>query len=237
MLVILPGDQNVGLLLKPSHFPPECIFCGVGGIKWIRVRGERVKEYVTVFDREGGETVKRAAEFKCDNKLLTRISTYDLFACEAKYHKSCRKSYCWSYYLSRDKNHEAKEEQLALESSHRTATEILVKYINEHIVCNGEVVKLVTLRDVYIDALSNTDHPNPKYRSENVKNKIVKHGTVSGLVSLVKIQLKSSSVNIVYPNSISTADAITQAYLLAHEDKPKAVALELNQTVKTSHKF
>lgn len=46
-----------------------------------------------MFEHDGGDTVLCVAEQKNDFELLTRIKGYDLFACEAQVHKSCRKLY------------------------------------------------------------------------------------------------------------------------------------------------
>ena len=62
------------------------------------------------------------AEMKQDEKLLRRIRGFDLFACEARYHPSCRMCYvsnATKQWHSTDE--EAKREQGELENSHRAA--------------------------------------------------------------------------------------------------------------------
>ena len=50
-------------------------------------------EDTTGFEFGGGENVKKQAKALNDTKLLRRIDNQDLFACEAKYHRSCRHNY------------------------------------------------------------------------------------------------------------------------------------------------
>ena len=72
-------------------FAPDCIFCNKTGHKFIG----RYKplEPLSNFDYGGGMNIKAAAQKTNDLKLLRRIGPYDLSACEAKFHESCRKEY------------------------------------------------------------------------------------------------------------------------------------------------
>lgn len=57
-----------------------------------------------MFDKDGGATVLDVAKKKQDEKLLTRIRGHDLFACEAKFHESCRMGYVQDPAKWRSKN-------------------------------------------------------------------------------------------------------------------------------------
>lgn len=74
-------------------FQPDCIFCNSVNRKKVKVKGCWTTEGMSVFDKDGGATVLNVAEIKRDEKLLTRIRGHDLFACEAKFHESCRMGY------------------------------------------------------------------------------------------------------------------------------------------------
>ena len=91
------------------------------------------KESLSIFNRDGGIIVVDAAKQKGDYTLLPRIQNYDLFACEAMYHNSCKKSYVNNHYIT-TKNSANKKEQLALESAHKSAYDSVVNYVNITIV-------------------------------------------------------------------------------------------------------
>ena len=71
-------------------FIQDCIFCNKYDKKKIKVKGSWTTEALSSFKYGGGVTIMREAERKKDRKLLNRIRGFDLFACEAKHHKSCR---------------------------------------------------------------------------------------------------------------------------------------------------
>ena len=60
----------------------------------------------------------REAERKKNKKLLNRIRGFDLFACEAKYHKSCRTQYLQQPEKWRNKSDELVMLQNKVEEAH-----------------------------------------------------------------------------------------------------------------------
>ena len=74
-------------------FKPDCIFCNHEGYKKIKVKGSWTTEGTSQFEFGGWKRVLEAAEEKSDEALLTRIRGHDLFACEARFHNSCRAKY------------------------------------------------------------------------------------------------------------------------------------------------
>ena len=70
-------------------FSSDCIFCNKKGKKRIKKKGYFTTDSVTIFENGGGPKVITHAK-DIDEKLFTRISGFDLFSCEAKYHPSCR---------------------------------------------------------------------------------------------------------------------------------------------------
>lgn len=100
-------------------FKPDCIFCNSENRKKIKTRGVWSTEGMSVFDKDGWKNVLDHAEKKCDEKLLTRIRGYDLFACEANYHQSCRTQYIQDPSKWRSTNEEDKKKQKALEDSRK----------------------------------------------------------------------------------------------------------------------
>ena len=73
-------------------FKPDCIFCNKVGRKTVKLHGTRTTEATTLFEKEGWTTVIDTAEKNKDEQFLKRIRGFDLFACEAHYHPSCKNS-------------------------------------------------------------------------------------------------------------------------------------------------
>ena len=90
------------------------------------------------------------AEQKGDFELLKRISGCDLFACEARYHPSCRRNYVASKDRGKSRNDEDIKQQEVLEEAHRGAFDKVCSVIDEKVVKDRKVVRLSHLRNVYI---------------------------------------------------------------------------------------
>ena len=84
-------------------FSPDCIFCNKTGVKKIKPKGVWTSENVSRFEFGGGKAVQDAALRKNDQRLYCRIADFDLFACEAVYHKLCRKDYLRDQAVGRSK--------------------------------------------------------------------------------------------------------------------------------------
>ena len=147
-------------------FKPDCIFCNKEGRKAIKSKNTWTTEATTVFEDGGWESVLEIAERNNDETLLRRIRGFDLFACEAHYHPTCRKKYTKDPLAWRSKDHEAKQQQNALENSHKAAFSRVCSRIEEEILNQQNIVRLSELCCTYITALSETDHPNPQYRNQ-----------------------------------------------------------------------
>ena len=112
----------------------------------------------------------REAERKKDEKLLSRICGFDLFACEAKYHilQYLQKPEKW-----RNKSDELVMLQNKLEQAHIEAFRHICEIIDEHeVIDRKKVVKLSNLRKEYAKVLETTEFANPDYRGEKFKTKI-----------------------------------------------------------------
>ena len=78
---------------KKYLFSPERIFCGKDSRKKVKKGRNWTTEPLSKFEFGGGNTIVQTAKAKNDCDMLRKIKGYDLFACEAQYHKSCRKDY------------------------------------------------------------------------------------------------------------------------------------------------
>lgn len=68
-----------------------------------------------------GKTVQKVAEQNGDEQLLRRIRGFDLFACEAKFHESCRTSYLQEPTKWRSKAEARCEENISRMETHNQA--------------------------------------------------------------------------------------------------------------------
>ena len=111
----------------------------------MKVKGLWTSEDTKYFERGGGETVVKYAEAKEDYELLRRISGFNLFSCEAKYHLLCRRNYCNNPDKWRSKCEENIEEQAALEKAHKESFEKVCQAIREIIITSRNVLHLSNL--------------------------------------------------------------------------------------------
>ena len=206
-------------------FKPDCIFCNRESRKKVKVRGTWTTEGLSVFDRDGGKTILDVAERKHDEKLLTRIRGFDLFACEAKYHQSCRTCYIQDATKWRSSDDKAKQEQVALEQAHAGAFDCVRKVIEEDVLRKKNIIKLKDLCSIYIESLDRTSHPNPFYRSENLKVKLEKHYRDS----ISCCPLGPFKSYIIYSKDIDVAAAMKYSYELGTKDVMKETANHLHQ--------
>ena len=138
----------------------------------MKVKGLWTTEDTTIFERDGWISVLQTAEEKADEELLRRIRGHDLFACEAHYHRSCRRDYMRRPENWRTSNQEEKIRQQELEQAHAQAFSVVSQVIIKQIIIEKKVLKLTHLCDLYVKALAHTKFPNSNYRSEKLKEKI-----------------------------------------------------------------
>ena len=87
------------------------------------MKGRWVHQDTTLFSYGGGKTVQDIASKYNDEEFLLRIRDKDLFACEARYHPACRKSYTSDPALWLSNNEENKQNQAAMEFCLKNAIE------------------------------------------------------------------------------------------------------------------
>ena len=77
--------------LEKVILKPHCIFCNGEGQMKIKGKAIWTTEATAVFECQGWKTALETAEDKRDEKFLQRIRGFDLFACETRFHSSCRR--------------------------------------------------------------------------------------------------------------------------------------------------
>ena len=100
------GNQKDGV-----KFVPNCIFCGNFNKKVIKKDNSWTTEQLKFVQPDSWQVIVNQAEKKADEILLRRIRGYDLVACGAQYHNSCRKEYMVNPDNWRSMNEESTEDQ------------------------------------------------------------------------------------------------------------------------------
>ena len=236
-----PGTSGTSHLLRRSRsdadtiiFTKDCIFCEKTGRKKIKKGSIWTTEDTTTFDYEGGETVQRVAEVNQCERLLVRIRGYNLFSCEAHYHPRCRREFTHDPNHWRSADESNKLEQYNMEMSHTEAYKQVCQLVDAKLIETKGIIKLSDLVDKYIDALHDTSHPNPFYRTEKLKNKLQKSYPQS--LSFVALPKKGQFRSmLVYSSDIDVDALIHMTYDLSNSDKVKEVALSLRNDIFSAY--
>ena len=217
-------------------FDPDCIFCNKSGRIHVKKGRNRTKESTTIFECEGWKTVIRIAEENNDENLLLRIRGYDLFACEARYHPSCRRKYTMKPEYWRSQDNQSVAAQTALEDAHKSALHHVVAYVKEHVIEANKVIQLSCLTLMYTAELENTPFKNPKYQgAKRLKPKLENHPDLNGKIQFIKCNpANSQPFFLLYNTKITVGDAISEAYSLATTDSIREVALLLRGIIMKS---
>ena len=218
---------------ESTIFSPECIFCNRSERKKIKVKGTWTTEGTSRFDLGGGEALQRLVEERKDEDLARRIRGYDLFACEAQYHRSCRMNYNdrakW-----RSKNEENKQVAIDQALAHDTCFQEICKVIDKEIVHEQNVVRLSELTKSYVHHLEETKFANPSYRTENLKRKISNtYSDKVGFVALDRARGKFQT-DLLYSTETNLGTAIKNGYMLGSADHVRDVGLFLRNAISNA---
>ena len=163
------------------------------------------------------------------------VQDEDLFAREANFHQSCRKSFNLKYINQlRDKNSAIDTQQDRKAAAHHMAFTVVLDFIQDRVIGHNEIVQLASLRLLYMQELERNGFPSPDYRSEKLKARLENHA-IHELIAFDKVNPGDKgciTYNLVYSASISVADAVTYAYKLGTKDKYEDLALLLRGIIK-----
>ena len=221
-------------------FNPDCIFCNRIGKISIKKSGYKTTEDTTVFNKEGGPSVFKHAEEIDDEKLLTRISGFDLFSCEARYHPSCRKTYMCKKNIiysqaKRSKNEENRAKQTETERVHQEAFQKVSEVIEREVVKKQTIMKFYLLLDLYKEHLKGTEFENPNYRPEKLRKKIEKDAYLSSKIGFCLVD-KGKRIFLsclVYSLEMEMTNAVRQSFDLglSFTNKVSETANEIRQEI------
>ena len=214
-------------------FTPDCIFCKKEGPKSVKVKGYWTTESTSMIEFGGWQSVADTAEKVGDDELLLRIRGVDLFAAEARYHKSCRRRYVASSKLCDSRiNEEEKDRQKNMEEAHREAFAGVCRLVDEEILSKSRILKLSDLNEQYKEALKDTQFANSKYRSSKLKSKLEKCDVYKGRLSFCKVDGKGKFESyLVYSSQIGVEKAIQSMHDLSSSDTMSDVALFLHRSI------
>jgi len=166
------------------------------------------------FEYEGWKPVLEMAEMKQDEKLLVRIRGHDLFASEAKFHKTCPMNYMQKPEKWRSTDDEAQHHQGELEEAHRQAFDVVCKAIERDVLMAKKIMKLSDLRQMYVTTLQTTKYANPDYRASKLKLKLEKHEPFRERLSFCDL----GKSYIIFSSTIDVQTAVKQAFQLGSRD-------------------
>ena len=214
-------------------FTPDCIICGSKTLKAIKKKGTWTTQELSTFQSDYWKSVLAMAEIKKDDKLLMRISGFDLFACEAKFHRKCINDYMQDPEKWRSQDENARQEQISLSEAHQKAFADVCQVVQAEVFQCHKVVRLSHLQQIYTTSLEETDHANPNYRNENLKTKLIKQFADQLIFCDMGMpgQFQSS---ILFSSSISIGTAVRQAYMLGTSDTVENVGTSVRTLIHES---
>ena len=156
-----PTSRPTRVLGDHVLFKPNCIFCNSEKRKKVKIKGSWTTEGMSMFEMGGWKTVLQVAEHRNDEHLLRRIRGHDLFACEAKFHQSCRIKYVQDPTKWQSSNNKAKSKQPLTEHIHTMAFRKVCEKVNSEILENNNTLKRSELTAFYNLCLEDNGLENP----------------------------------------------------------------------------
>lgn len=215
-------------------FPPECIFCNKLEVKTRGRKTERAEVFSSYKNMENAwEQIESRSEKLGLLRLHRQVKNKDLFACEAKRHFSCLQSFRTTFanyergIHRSDVPHDTNYAQMS--AAHDKAIISVLNYIELHVVQENEVLRLSTLRSMYVSELTRNGYENSNYRSEKLLKRL-QNDPIKDHVSFAKVNDdKPGAISfwLVYNSNITVSNALERAYTLGGTDMYQDIALRL----------
>ena len=122
-----------------------------------------------------------------------------------------------------------------MEDAHNVAFQAVVDVVKNDVIKQQNVIKLSTLRTLYINHLKGTDFENN--RAQKLKEKLLKNSEIGKYLNFTVVEGDNSNTwpfNIVYSSQMATSAAIVKAYKLASVNSLKSVALIIRNSILTA---
>ena len=219
-------------------FPPECIFCEKVVIKDGKRKTERAERFTSYKNKDNAwEHIESRAKKMGLDRLHRQVKDQDLFACEAKQHPSCFKSFrtAFANYERGIRRAEGEKdtEHARISAAHDKALALVLEHLRTHVVQQNEVLRLSSLRLLYVQELKQNGYENSNYRSEKLLKRIQKD-PIKDHVYFTKVDHnKADAISfwLVYSSKITVSNALARAYTLGSTDKYQDVALLLRHNI------
>lgn len=220
-------------------FPQECIFC-----QRLEVKVAGKTERCIKFREPTWKQIETRAIELGNYRLHRMVHGEDLFAREANFHNSCRKSFNLQYInhvrnTSRATNRLSTEtEEHRKSAAYSEAFEIVIQYIDRTVVGQKEIIDLSFLLSLFQREIEKRGFPNPQYRGEKLKARIESHA-IGDQVKFVNVKPSNEgciTYNLLYSASITVADAVAFAFQLASRNKVNDVAIILRSAIQRAFK-
>lgn len=147
----------------------DCFICGKD-----RVRPESLTSISTGTGKTTRDKVLHAAQERADEEVQLRMQAYhDLFAFDAKYHRSCLAHYISDRNVAAAKRKHLNEEKVSI---HDKAFDALIEQIDQTLLSQDvNVTSLRSLREHFENNLKILSTDAAKYASWKLKEKLLKH--------------------------------------------------------------
>ena len=117
-----------------------------------------------------------------------------------------------------------------MKAAHKDAFTKVGAIVDDKLIKEGGIIKLSDFRETYVRRLEKTLFANPKYRSDNLKEKLIKcyneHLSFVQLGSQGKFQS-----SLVYKSSINTGSLVRMTYELSSTNRLSTLALQLYDSI------
>jgi len=192
---------------------------------------------------DGAQKIFDTATEKADFTLLGKITGIDLVAREARFHEHCRKQYIRredrQHHMS-STLHSAEDDDDCVDgcAEQRRAYDAAFKhvchYITQHIVQDGCVLRMTTVREEYLNYMQehSPEFYNPHHKTQKLKDKIVRH-----FGSAIQFWQPNVKSELLYSSDVSAGAAIELAFESAtSEDKLlQDAAMTLRRNILHAH--
>ena len=203
-----------------------CIFCDK---KTKYITGSKTREpLMQSLELRSDDKVRQAAIRQFDNKILA-ITSRELVAAEAHYHKTCYRNY------TRDEKPKAvtatmANEDVAYQEAEQESYMMLFKHIRDTIFTNPQAVRLTHLTDKLVEFMRTYGFQDVK---KQTKNHIRRKLEAEFCQSLHFITETNGRV-LVYPDNLSLAQALTDNVMLKDKVQEQKSTNDIRHVINQS---
>lgn len=191
---------------KPSSrvFEKICIFCEHTKMQKHNLSREKL---VMATQLRVDETLRKCATQLNDSRILA-LTSRDMVAAEAHYHRSCYKKYTNATATSSNNKHdiEGDQEEKHYKEIEEESYKELIKFFKTSIIPNKQVIPVSSLKDKLVASIKSKGIKEVKESSKtHIKRNLLKH-----LGHCIKIVSDHEGKSIVVSNSVTVEDLVKE---------------------------